>query len=136
MRLGAAPAMNGEWLAADGQTFGAWMQAGGPGAPGWSDWELHLTSVFPEVRIKPYIEIRGADSVGSKTVCALPALSKGVIYDETSLSKAEQMISGLTYADAEAARPEVAAYRAPGGPICMAQDPLGRAELGTSSPMQ
>ena len=61
------------------------------------DWELHLSTLFPEVRIKPYIEIRGADSVGSKTVCALPALCKGVIYDDDAREAAWELIADLSF---------------------------------------
>ena len=47
----------------------------------WPDWVLHLSTVFPEVRLKPYIEVRTADAVSSRFVCALPALWKGLLYD-------------------------------------------------------
>ncbi len=59
------------------------------------DWELHLSTLFPEVRLKPFIEIRGADSVGSKTVCALPALCKGLMYDEEAGRAAWDLVARL-----------------------------------------
>lgn len=62
------------------------------------DWELHLSTVFPEVRIKPFIEIRGADSVGSKTVCALPALCKGLMYDDDASRAAWEIVAKLDFA--------------------------------------
>jgi glutamate--cysteine ligase len=61
------------------------------------DWELHLSTLFPEVRLKPYIEIRGADSVGSKTVCALPALCKGLMYDDEAGEAAWELVAALSF---------------------------------------
>jgi glutamate--cysteine ligase len=48
----------------------------------WSDWVLHLSTVFPEVRIKPFIEFRSADAVPSRYLCAVPALLRGLLYDD------------------------------------------------------
>ncbi|PRQ02303.1 Glutamate--cysteine ligase GshA [Enhygromyxa salina] len=62
-----------------------------------ADWELHMSTLFPEVRIKPFIEIRGADSIGSQTVCALPALCKGLIYDDDSSAAAWDMVADLSF---------------------------------------
>ena len=61
------------------------------------DWEIHLSTLFPEVRIKPFIEIRGADSVGSRTVCALPALCKGLIYDDDARTAAWELVDTLSF---------------------------------------
>ncbi|MCA9683727.1 MAG: glutamate--cysteine ligase, partial [Myxococcales bacterium] len=61
------------------------------------DWELHLSTLFPEVRIKPFIEIRGADSVGSRTVCALPALCKGLMYDDDARDGAWELVRDLSF---------------------------------------
>jgi len=46
------------------------------------DWNLHLTTLFPEVRLKGFIELRAADSQPPDRVLALPALAKGIFYDE------------------------------------------------------
>jgi glutamate--cysteine ligase len=62
-----------------------------------SDWELHSGTLFPEVRLKPYIEIRGADSVGSRTVCALPALCKGLMYDDDAGAAAWSLVAELSF---------------------------------------
>ena len=52
------------WLPANGRPFRDWMENGHEGRfPTWEDWDLHLTSVFPEVRVKHAIEVRGADCV-------------------------------------------------------------------------
>jgi glutamate--cysteine ligase len=61
------------------------------------DWELHLSTLFPEVRLKPFIEIRGADSVGSRTVCALPALCKGLMYDDDACTGAWELVDELSF---------------------------------------
>lgn len=61
------------------------------------DWFLHLSTVFPEIRLKPHIEFRSSDSVGSRYVCALPALIKGVLYDDDAAGEAWDRLSGLTY---------------------------------------
>ena len=61
------------------------------------DWSVHLSTVFPEVRLKPYLELRSADAVGSRHVCALPALAKGLLYDEDAGGQAWERLSGFTY---------------------------------------
>lgn len=61
------------------------------------DWSVHLSTVFPEVRLKPYLELRSADAVGSRHVCALPALAKGLLYDEDAGGQAWEHLAGFTY---------------------------------------
>src|SRR5690606_40441822 len=61
------------------------------------DWFLHLSTVFPEVRLKPHLELRSADAVGSRYVCALPALAKGLLYDDDAGGEAWEQLSGFTY---------------------------------------
>jgi glutamate--cysteine ligase len=62
-----------------------------------ADWEVHLSTLFPEVRLKPFLEVRGADCVGSSTVCALPALCKGLIYDEDARQAAWEIVADLEF---------------------------------------
>ena len=50
--------------------------------PTFKDWADHLTTIFPEVRLKQYLEMRGADSGPWRRLCALPALWTGVLYDD------------------------------------------------------
>jgi len=74
------------------------------------DWEYHLTTLFPEVRLKRYIEMRGADSGPWKSICALPALWVGLLYDPIAQAEALDLISDWTreerdYLFAEVARP-------------------------------
>jgi glutamate--cysteine ligase len=49
--------------------------------PTMKDWETHLTTIFPEVRLKRYMEMRGADGGPWDIICALPALWVGLLYD-------------------------------------------------------
>jgi glutamate--cysteine ligase len=53
-----------------------------------SDWEDHLTTLFPEVRLKAYLEVRGADCCDRDLNCALPALWKGLLYDDEATDAA------------------------------------------------
>jgi glutamate--cysteine ligase len=61
------------------------------------DWSVHLSTVFPEVRLKPYLELRSADAVSSRYVCALPALAKGLLYDEDAGGQAWERLSAFSY---------------------------------------
>ncbi|MCX4245418.1 glutamate--cysteine ligase [Paraliomyxa miuraensis] len=61
------------------------------------DWFLHLSTVFPEVRLKPHLELRSADAVGSRYVCALPALGKALLYDDDAGGEAWERLSGFRY---------------------------------------
>lgn len=78
----------GRWVAAHGQTFAAWMASETP--PDMSDWDLHLTSVFPEVRTKHTIEVRGADCVPIPLAAGFVALWKGLFYDDAAMSSATE----------------------------------------------
>ncbi len=80
-----------------------------------ADWRAHLNTLFPEVRLKGTLEVRGADGQGEAMTVALPALWKGLLYDEQSLSAADRLVSGWNPAEVEAARPQLArrALRAP-----------------------
>ena len=59
--------------------------------PTLSDWEDHVTVAFPEVRLKQYLEMRGADGGPWNRICALPAFWVGLLYDEKSLDDAYQV---------------------------------------------
>ncbi|MDP8999220.1 MAG: glutamate-cysteine ligase family protein, partial [Myxococcota bacterium] len=56
------------------------------------DWRLHLNTLFPEVRLKKTIEIRGGDAQSTDMACALPALWTGIYYDDIALAEAETLI--------------------------------------------
>jgi glutamate--cysteine ligase len=57
-----------------------------------SDWANHLSSIFPEVRLKRYLEMRGADSGTLPNLLALPALWAGLLYDDASLDAAWDLV--------------------------------------------
>ena len=57
-----------------------------------ADWELHLSTLFPEVRLKTYLEMRSADCVAPELIPALPALWKGLLYDSSSLDAAWDLV--------------------------------------------
>jgi glutamate--cysteine ligase len=93
-----------------GQTFRAFMREGFQGTEATlSDWASHIGTVFPEVRLKKTIELRGADSASRELVPALPALSKGFLYDARALAAAEALSERLGGpSELEAARGAVA----------------------------
>ena len=63
-----------------------------------------MTTAFPEVRLKGYLEMRGADSGGWSNICALPAFWVGLLYDEQALDEACALIEGVGAHDVEQAR--------------------------------
>jgi len=65
----------------------------------WADWGTHLSTLFPEVRIKPYLEFRSADAGGSKFLFALPALLKGLVYDEAASNEAWEVLRNRSFED-------------------------------------
>ena len=75
-----------------GQSFRAFMAGELPGLPGEKptigDWSDHLTTLFPEVRLKQYLEMRGSDSGPEGRISALPALWTGIFYDKAALAAA------------------------------------------------
>lgn len=81
--------------------FAQYMREGFVGPDGvrhvatWGDWTNHLSTVFPEVRLKPFIEFRSADAVPSRYLCALPALLEGLLYDDEAGAEAWAMLGGL-----------------------------------------
>lgn len=61
------------------------------------DWSNHLTTLFPETRIKRYLEVRSADSQPPELMLALPALIKGVMYDADCLQAAWDLVKGWSW---------------------------------------
>nr|WP_321458207.1 glutamate--cysteine ligase [uncultured Cohaesibacter sp.] len=76
--------------------------------PTLQDWEDHLTTVFPEVRLKRYIEMRGADGGPWRRICALPALWTGLLYHQPSLDAAWDLVKDWTAEERDALRIAVA----------------------------
>jgi glutamate--cysteine ligase len=75
--------------------------------PTVSDWSDHLTTLFPEVRLKRFVEMRGADAGPWSRLCALPALWTGLLYDQTSLDAAWDLVKDWTEAERESLRASV-----------------------------
>jgi glutamate--cysteine ligase len=91
-----------------GQSFRSYMKYGFRGhRPTLKDWETHLNTLFPEVRLKRTIEVRGGDSLPANLVCALPALWTGLLYDQRALDEADELSASFTAAELEAVRPAI-----------------------------
>jgi glutamate--cysteine ligase len=96
---------DGVKVANTGQTFRSFWKDGFQGhKPNLDDWKTHLNTLFPEVRLKKTIEIRGADAQNTDLKCALPALWTGIFYDARALAEAEALVTGWTYAEVVALR--------------------------------
>jgi len=83
---------NGKYIDATGLSFRDFLDGNLPALPGerptLKDWEDHLTTAFPEVRLKRYLEMRGADGGPWDRLCALPAIWAGLLYHRPSLDAA------------------------------------------------
>jgi glutamate--cysteine ligase len=94
-----------------GESFRDFLEGKLPQLPGEKptikDWEDHLSTLFPEVRLKQFLEMRGADMGDEAHVVALSAFWTGLLYDETSLESAWELIKDWTHEDREHLRREV-----------------------------
>ena len=101
-----------EYIDVSGRSFRDFMAGRLPGFegeyPSMADFEDHMTTAFPEVRLKGYLEMRGADGGSWGNICALPALWVGLLYDNGALDAAEQLVAKFTASDVEAGRLSVA----------------------------
>jgi len=99
------------YIDASGQSFRDFLDgklAALPGEyPTIKDWADHLTTLFPEVRLKSYLEMRGADGGPWSRICALQALWAGLLYDAPSLASAWDVVKGWDIADHERLRRDV-----------------------------
>ena len=102
---------DGAYLDVSGQSFRDFLDGKLPGRPGEqpyiSDWSDHLTTLFPEVRLKRFLEMRGADGGPWRRLCALPAFWVGLLYDGTALSAAESLVADWSIEDHAYLRAEV-----------------------------
>jgi glutamate--cysteine ligase len=94
-----------------GESFRAFLRGELKQLPGLrptlKDWSDHLTTIFPEVRLKNYLEMRGADSGPWRRLCALPAIWTGLLYDSAALDAAWDLVKGWTAEDRQALRDAV-----------------------------
>ena len=99
---------DGKYINALGQSFRDFLKGALPALPGemptLSDWADHLTTIFPEARIKKFMEMRGADGGPWRRLCALPAFWTGIMYDQNSLDAAWGVVKDWTGAQREALR--------------------------------
>ena len=90
---------DGKYINALGQSFRDFLKGKLPALPGevptLSDWADHLTTIFPEARIKQFMEMRGADGGPWRRLCALPAFWVGLLYDQTALDAAWDLVKGI-----------------------------------------
>ncbi|MBT4017800.1 MAG: glutamate--cysteine ligase [Alphaproteobacteria bacterium] len=94
---------DGNYINALGQSFRDFLKGELPALPGEKptmlDWENHLTTLFPEVRLKQFIELRGADGGQWRRLCAMPALWTGVLYDDAACAAAWELCKDWTTQD-------------------------------------
>jgi hypothetical protein len=100
---------DGRYVRATQLTFRDFLERGFDGHRATlADWNLHLTTLFPEVRLKGVIEVRGSDAVPPELICALPALWKGVLYDAQACEAAWKLVERWTPRQREELLAEVA----------------------------
>ena len=99
---------DGQYIDAAGQSFRDFLDGRLPALPGerprQSDWWDHLSTAFPEVRLKSFLEMRGADGGPWNRICALPAFWVGLLYDQGALDAAWDLVKHWTMEEREALR--------------------------------
>jgi glutamate--cysteine ligase len=100
-----------EYIDVAGSSFRDLFTGKHPALPGeratLSDWSNHVSTIFPEVRLKRYLEMRGSDVGPWERVPALPAFWVGLLYDDASLDAAWQIVKGWSAAERQQARDDV-----------------------------
>lgn len=100
---------SGRYIPARGRTFRQFLEEGLEGERATlRDFDMHLTTLFPEVRIKRWMEVRGADAVPPGMICALPALWKGLLYDAEAREAAWSLVADWSFPERTAALEAVA----------------------------
>jgi glutamate--cysteine ligase len=99
---------DGDYIDVAGRSFRDFMAGKLPELPGErptiKDWEDHLTTIFPEVRLKTFLEMRGADSGPWSRLCALPAFWAGIFYCDAALEAAWSLVKAWSAEDRESLR--------------------------------
>ena len=99
---------NGKYINCAGESFRSFLEGKLPQLPGEkpkiSDWEDHITTIFPEVRLKQFLEMRGADSGAWADICALPAFWVGLLYDQGALDAAWDLVKDWSAEERQALR--------------------------------
>lgn len=92
-------------------TFRQYMDKGYEGfEPTIDDWKLHSNLYFPEVRLRNFIEIRNHDCVGGGLEFSIPAIYKGIMYDNNAMDEIGQILNGFSYNDINELRYAVARF--------------------------
>ncbi|MCP3176067.1 glutamate-cysteine ligase family protein [Desulfuromonas sp. KJ2020] len=77
-------------------SFRRYLEEGfGPHRATLGDWDLHLSTLFPEARLRPQIEIRSADSLPSRMTLAVAALVKGLFYDDQAFADSQVLFARM-----------------------------------------
>ena len=101
----------GKYIDVAGESFRAFLEGKLPQIPGekprLTDWTDHLSTAFPEVRLKSFLEMRGADGGRWSRICGLPALWVGLLYDEQALDAAWNLVKHWTIEQREKLRHDV-----------------------------
>jgi glutamate--cysteine ligase len=99
---------DGEYVDAAGKSFRKFLRGELDVLPGMlptlRDWSDHMTTAFPEVRLKKYLEMRGADGGPWNRLCALPAFWVGLLYDDAALDAAWDLVKDFSMAERHALR--------------------------------
>jgi glutamate--cysteine ligase len=102
---------DGRYIDVAGESFRAFLDGKLPQLPGEkpriTDWTDHLSTAFPEVRLKSFLEMRGADGGRWSRICALPALWVGLLYDDEALAAAWDLVKEWSIEERERLRREV-----------------------------
>ncbi len=104
----------GEYLDASGKSFRDFLEGKLDTVPGEkptiSDFDDHLSTIFPEVRLKTFLEMRGADTGPWEEICAMPAYWVGLLYDEAALDTAWDLVKDWTAEERQELRNQVPKY--------------------------
>ncbi len=96
------------WLQMPGISFRDYLADGYEGhSASWTDWNLHLSGIFTDVRLKSYLEIRTADALPWPLPMTVPAFWVGLLYDDNALEKASELVAGWSFELTEALVGEV-----------------------------
>ena len=102
---------NGEYIDVSGQSFRDFLEGKLPGLPNekplLQDWVNHISTAFPEVRLKQFLEMRGTDGGPWNRLCALPAFWIGLLYDETARDAAWDLVKDWSIGELSYLRAEV-----------------------------
>tara|TARA_B110001454_G_scaffold212131_1_gene228579 strand:+ start:931 stop:2307 length:1377 start_codon:yes stop_codon:yes gene_type:complete len=102
---------DGKYIDAAGQSFRDFLDGRLPALPGEkptiADWNDHLSTAFPEVRLKSFLEMRGADGGPWGRICALPAFWVGLLYDQSALDAAWDLVKDWSMDARQALRDSV-----------------------------